>query len=84
MKAVIKKINTVKGFYAADIDESGEYVIFELLDSAEPELEDDIEINGSHPLGGARIKNLTQNTEIEVFIQDYTDRAGAIKFLGNS
>ena len=38
MKAIIKVINPKRGMYAAEIDGSGEYVVFELLDSCEPEV----------------------------------------------
>lgn len=84
MKAVIRKANPRKGFYAAEIVDSEEYVVFELLDTTEPEQDDVIEINETHPLGVGTIKNVTQNHNIEVCIEDYTNLAGAIRFLNNS
>lgn len=45
MKAIVKVANPSCGMYAAEIDRHGEYVIFELLDSSEPELGDVV----SHP-----------------------------------
>ena len=58
------------GIYAAEIDGSGEYVIFELLDSSEPEADDVI----SHPdffsMGGETFKNITQQCELDVFVQN--------------
>ena len=56
--------------YGAEIQGQGEFVVFELLDSSEPELGDVI----SHPdffsMGGETFKNLTQNCDIEVFVQN--------------
>ena len=40
MKAIVKVGNRARGMYAAEIDDSGEFVIFELLDSSEPEAGD--------------------------------------------
>ena len=45
MKAQVVLINPVRGMYAAEIEGLGEYVIFELLDTDEPEIGDVI----SHP-----------------------------------
>lgn len=84
MKAVIRKANPKKGFYAAEIVENEEYVVFELLDTREPEQDDVIEINELYALGVETIKNGTQNHSIEVCIEDYTNLAGAIRFLNNS
>ena len=40
MKAVVKIINSKRGMYDAEIDGGGEFVVLELLDSSEPELDD--------------------------------------------
>lgn len=45
MKATVTVINPRRGMYAAEIEGHGEYVIFELLDSFEPEVGDVL----SHP-----------------------------------
>lgn len=45
MRAVVKAINRNRGMYAAEIECGGDYVIFELLDSTEPEVGDIV----SHP-----------------------------------
>ena len=46
MKAIVKVGNPTRGMYAAEIDGSGEFVIFELLDSSEPEAGDVMKIRG--------------------------------------
>ncbi|MEW8012337.1 MAG: hypothetical protein AB2794_14630 [Candidatus Thiodiazotropha endolucinida] len=70
MKATVKVLNHHRGMYGAEIQGQGEFVVFELLDSSEPELGDVI----SHPdffsMGGETFKNLTQNCDIEVFVQN--------------
>lgn len=40
MKATVKVINQARGMYAAEIENFDEFVIFELLDSTAPELDD--------------------------------------------
>lgn len=40
MKGEVKVANPKRGMYAAEIEGQGEYVIFELLDSTEPEIGD--------------------------------------------
>jgi len=70
MKAVIRVTNQSRGLYAAEIDGRGGYVIFELLDSSEPEVGDVI----SHPdfdsLGGETIHSVSQSCDIDVSIVD--------------
>lgn len=70
MKATVVFINKNRGMYAAEIDGSGEYVIFELLDSEEPELGDAITHHDFYSMGGETFKNTTQGIEIEVFVED--------------
>ena len=70
MKAVVKAVNPVCGMYGAEIDGSGEFVIFELLDSSEPELGDIISHPDFYNLGGETFSNLTQQCSIDVFIQN--------------
>ena len=70
MKAIVRVINHVRGMYAAEIDSLGSYVIFELLDSSEPEIGDVI----SHPdffnMGGEIFMNITQGCEFDVYVQN--------------
>jgi hypothetical protein len=70
MKATIKVINPKRGMYAAEIDGRGEFVIFELLDSCEPEKSDII----SHPdffsMGRETYENLTQGFKFEVAVEN--------------
>ena len=60
--------------YAAEIEGGGEFVIFELLDSSEPEIGDVV----SHPdffsMGGEKFKNLTQGCEIDVSVENVCGR----------
>ena len=70
MKAIVKVINKNRGMYAAEIDGSGEYVIFELLDSSEPELEDTITHQDFYSMGGETFKNITQSCNIDVFVEN--------------
>lgn len=70
MKATVRLINPKRGMYAAEIEGGGEFVIFELLDSSEPEIGDVV----SHPdffsMGGEKFKNLTQGCEIDVSVEN--------------
>ncbi|HCH52982.1 MAG TPA: hypothetical protein DE109_05620 [Aeromonas sp.] len=70
MKAVVKIFNSGRGMYAAEIDGSGEYVIFELLDSSEPEIGDIISHPDFYSMGGETFKNVTQQCEIDVYVQN--------------
>jgi len=70
MKAVVKVINPNRGMYAAEIDGGGEFVIFELLDSSEPELGDVITHPDFYSMGGETFKNITQDCEIDVSVEN--------------
>ena len=71
MKAIVKLINPAKGLYAAEIDGQGEYVIFELLDEDEPEIDDVISHSDFYSMGGETYKNIThQECEIDVYVQN--------------
>ena len=74
MKATVRLINPKRGMYAAEIEGGGEFVIFELLDSSEPEIGDVV----SHPdffsMGGEKFKNLTQGCEIDVSVENVCGR----------
>lgn len=70
MKAVVKVVNPVRGIYAAEIDGSVEYVIFELLDSIEPEIGDVVFHSDFYSMGGETFKNVTQQCEIDVYVQN--------------
>ncbi|MCD9530090.1 hypothetical protein [Photobacterium carnosum] len=81
MKAVVVGINSSNGMYAAEIDDSGEYVIFELLDTDEPEIGDVIIHSDFYSLGDEIYRNLTQGVSIEVFVQNVGDKNTARQML---
>ena len=56
--------------YAAEIDGGGEYVIFELLDSCEPKISDIISHQDFHSMDGETYKNLTQDCEFDVAVEN--------------
>lgn len=70
MKAIVKVVNHHRGMYGAEINESGEYVVFELLDSLEPEIGDVVSHPDFYSMGGETFKNLSQNCEFEVVVQN--------------
>ncbi|KAF0220181.1 MAG: hypothetical protein FD174_1420 [Geobacteraceae bacterium] len=70
MKATVTVINPRRGMYAAEIEGHGEYVIFELLDSSEPEIGDVLSHPDFYSMGGETFENLTQQCEIEVFVEN--------------
>lgn len=70
MKAVVKVINRNRGMYAAEIEGGGDYVIFELLDSSEPEVGDIVSHPDFYSMGGESFTNITQNCIIDVFVED--------------
>ena len=70
MKAIVKVINPTRGMYAAEIDGGGEFVIFELLDTSEPETGDVITHPDFYSMGGETYKNITQGCSIEVAVED--------------
>lgn len=79
MRAKVKVINPQKGMYGAEIEGSGEYVVFELLDSAEPELGDEISHSDFYAMGGETLRNRTQGCSIDVFIQNVCDESNVRK-----
>ena len=70
MKATITHVDLKRGMYADHIDETEDFVIFELLDSQEVELNDKIEHQNFYSMGGETFKNLTQDFTFEVFVED--------------
>lgn len=70
MKAIVKYANRARGMYAAQIEEFGEYSIFELIDTREPEIGDIISCSDFFYLGGGPIKNITQQCWHDVILQD--------------
>jgi len=70
MKAIVKVINHKRGMYAAEIDGKGEFVVFELLDSIEPEIGDVILHEDFYSMGGETYKNLTQGCEFDVAVEN--------------
>ena len=69
MKAIVRMINPRRGMYAAEIEGMGEFVIFELLDSSEPEIGDILSHHDFYSMGGETLKNLTQHCDIEVSVE---------------
>ena len=69
MKAKVVLINKNRGMYAAEFS-GGEYVIFELLDSQEPEVGDIISHSDFFSMGGETYKNLTQNCYFDVAVEN--------------
>lgn len=70
MKAIVKVANPVRGMYAAEIDGRGEYVVFELLDSPEPEFGDIVTHSDFYSMGSETLSNLTQGCQMNVYIQN--------------
>lgn len=70
MQAIVRLINPKRGMYAAEIEGSGEFVIFELLDSSEPEIGDLISHSDFYTMGGETFKNLTQGCEFDVSVEN--------------
>ncbi|WP_172558834.1 hypothetical protein [Vibrio fluvialis] len=70
MTAKIRVVNPARGMYAAEIDGGGEYVIFELLGSCEPEIGDVVSHTDFYSMGGEVFRNLTQKCDIDVFVQN--------------
>lgn len=69
MKAIVKVINPKRGMYGAQTGE-GEFVIFEVLDSDEPELGDIVSHPDFYTMGGEDYRNLTQNVTISVYVEN--------------
>ena len=70
MKATIQVINPNRGMYAAKIDGQSNYVIFELLNSAEPEIGDIVSHPDFYSMGRETFNNITAHCEIEVYVQN--------------
>ena len=70
MKAIVKVVNPKRGMYAAEIDGSGEFVVFELLDSCEPEIGDVVSHPDFYSMGGETYKNLTQGCTFDVAVEN--------------
>ncbi len=47
-----------------------EYVIFELLDTSEPEIGDVVSHTDFYSMGGEVFKNVTQQCNVDVFVQN--------------
>lgn len=69
MNATVKVINPKRGMYGAET-EDGEFVIFELLDSDEPEVGDVVSHPDFHSMGGEDYRNATQKVTISVYVQN--------------
>lgn len=70
MEAIVQVINPNKSMYAAEIEGQEEFVIFEVLDTSEPEIGDIISHPDFYSMGSEVFNNLTQQSEFEVFVQN--------------
>ncbi len=71
MNAVVKFANKTRGMYAAKADEGG-FVIFELMDSREPQIGDTV--SGSFlSMGSGTYRNLTQGEKFAVYTQNFVN-----------
>jgi len=70
MNAMIKVINPLRGMYAGRIEGQGEYVIFELLDSDEPDIGDIVSHPDFYSMGEETFTNITQECKINVYVQN--------------
>ena len=55
--------------YGAETDD-GEFVIFEVLDSDEPQIGDVVSHSDFHSMGGEDYRNATQKVTISVYVQN--------------
>lgn len=69
MNATVKVRNPSSGMYAAETEDGG-FVIFELLDSSEPEIGDVVSHPDFHSMGGEEYRNVSQNVIISVYVQN--------------
>jgi len=70
MQAVVKIVNRQRGMFAAEIVGEGGFVIFELLDSIEPEIGDVVSHADFTSMGGEDYRNVTQQVTISVYVQN--------------
>lgn len=70
MKAQVVVINQVRDMYAAEIEGQNEFIIFELLDSLEPDIGDVLIHHNFCSIGEKIFKNITQGCSIKVFVED--------------
>lgn len=70
MKATIKVINRNRGTYAAEIDDTGEFVIFRLLDTSEVEIDDRISHPDFYRMGLEVFENHTQGRKMSVSVEN--------------
>lgn len=69
------------GDRAVALSELGDYVLLELF-TDEPEVHDVLRGHfDEHPLGNEIIRNVTQGTTMEFYIQDYCTKAIARRYL---
>lgn len=70
MKATVKVINRKRGIYAAEIDDTGEFVIFRVLNSLEAEIDDSISHPDFYRIGFETFENLTQGFSMAVSVEN--------------
>ena len=78
MKATVVILNARRGMVAAETKD-GEYVIFQLLESYDLELGDQIRHNDFYSMGGEIYLNLTKDERMHVYVQNVCeslDQAG--------
>ena len=70
MKATVKVINRKRGTYAAEIDDTGEFVIFRVLNASEAEVDDRISHPDFYRTGFETFENLTQDLSMAVSVEN--------------
>ena len=70
MEATVKVINRKRGTYAAEIEDTGEFVIFRLLNLVEPEIDDKISHPDFYRMGYETFVNRTQGCSMAVSVEN--------------
>lgn len=70
MKAIVTHINRRIGRYAAKFEDDNAYLIFDLMDSSEPEVGDVISHSDFYSMASETYKNITQDCQFDVFVQN--------------
>lgn len=78
MDAIVEIINQTRGMIAAR-SADGEFVILEILASAIPEKGDVVSHADFHSMGRETYRNLTQGTDLDVFVQNIVGSIDAAK-----
>lgn len=78
MKAVVELTNPARGMVGARLD-NGDYVMIEILDTDQPEKGDVLSNPDFTSLGSETVRNMTQESKLDVFVQDICTRDYLIK-----